>query len=62
MYTWKCHNKTSFIAILNKQKCLSTMEIRKAKQVLFGGGRLVPMKGEEIRKEYRRVGILCTCV
>jgi hypothetical protein len=35
---WKCHNKTPFIDILNKQKCLfSKTENRKVKQVLSGG-------------------------
>jgi hypothetical protein len=38
IYTWKCHNETSCIANLNKQKCLfSKMENRIAKQILSRG-------------------------
>jgi hypothetical protein len=35
MYTWKCHNETPCVAILNKQKChFSKMKEKKVKQVL----------------------------
>jgi hypothetical protein len=39
IYTWKCHNETPCIAILNKQSFffLPKIENREAKQVLSGG-------------------------
>jgi hypothetical protein len=45
MYTWKRHNETPCIAILNKQKYLffKKTENRKVKQVLSGG--LIPVGG-----------------
>jgi hypothetical protein len=63
-YTWKCHNETPVIAILNTQKCIcSKTKNRKVKQDLSGVG--TSRRGEDIRKGYRRVnmvGILCTHV
>jgi hypothetical protein len=65
IYTWKCHNETPCIAILNKQKCLfSKAEDKKVKQVLSWG--VVSVEGREgVRKRCRRVNVvekLCTCV
>jgi hypothetical protein len=63
IYTWKCHNETHFVAILNKQKC-PFLKSREQK------GRTGPVSGlgtnareKVIRKKYRRVNvveILCT--
>jgi hypothetical protein len=64
MYTWKCHNETLHIAILNKQKCLfffSKTENRKQSRSCLRGW--YQWEGEDIKKRCRRVSmvqILCT--
>jgi hypothetical protein len=51
MYTWKCHNETPYIAILNKQKFLfSKTKEKKLKQVLGVG---TSGRGKDIRKGYK---------
>jgi hypothetical protein len=50
--TWKCHNETPCVVILNKQKCLfSKTENREVKQVLPGVW--YQWEGEDIRKGCR---------
>jgi hypothetical protein len=50
IYTWKCHNETPCIVILNKQKCLFLQKNkkRKAKQVIVWG--LVPLGERKIKE------------
>jgi hypothetical protein len=39
IYTWKCHNETPYIVILNKQKCLfSKMKEGKINRSCLGVG------------------------
>jgi ferredoxin-like protein FixX len=62
IYTWKCHNETPCIDILNKQKCLSSkMKDRQIKQVLPSDCN--QWRVDNMRKGCRRVNmveILCT--
>jgi hypothetical protein len=65
MHTWKCHNETPCILILNKQKCLFFKNGEQEGKTVPAWGLVTAGGEEDIRKGCRMlnvVEILCTHV